>query len=262
MATQAKNASKSRRNVEGYERTRFNAVRHGILSRYTLLPWEDVDTYRNLLDALVAEHVPSGPTEEHLVEEVAGVIWRKRRLRMAEGAVLRRALTKIRSPEQETITAALIHSDVEKFARRNETQIASVRADRTMLARAKEFLGLGRAHAYEKALNTLDEQTRERWAEVSETRELELTPFVVEAHYEPNADGLLQFLENEMSANVRRQMELESKELIREQSIGEALKPCEFDGLVRYEIHLDRKLERMLTVLLRLKELRRGEDAP
>jgi hypothetical protein len=123
-----------------------------------------------------------------------------------------------------------------------------------MLARAKEFLGLERANAYEKALNSLDEQTRERWAEVS--RELELTPFVVEAHYEANADGLLQFLENEMSANVRRQMELESYEIIREQSIGEALRPSDFDGLIRYEVHLDRKLERMLAMLLRLKDLR------
>jgi len=35
---------------------------------------------------LAAEHAPKGPTEEHLVEEVAGIIWRKRRLRLAEAA--------------------------------------------------------------------------------------------------------------------------------------------------------------------------------
>jgi hypothetical protein len=50
-------------------------------------------------------------------------------------------------------------------------------------------------------------------------------------------------------------MELENTELIREQSFGEAFAPSEFDGLVRYEVHLDRKLERMLAMLLRLKEL-------
>ncbi len=67
----------------GTEVTRFNALKHGILSRYTVLPWEDEDEYRVLVDALVVEHAPSGPTEEHLVEELAGILWRKRRLRLA-----------------------------------------------------------------------------------------------------------------------------------------------------------------------------------
>ena len=73
----------------GYEETRFNALRHGVLSRYVVLPWEDGTEYRTLLDALAAEHAPDGPTEEHLVEELAGIIWRKRRLRMAEAALYR-----------------------------------------------------------------------------------------------------------------------------------------------------------------------------
>jgi hypothetical protein len=76
----------------GTEITRFNALRHGVLSRYTVLPWEDGDEYRALIAALMAEHAPQGPTEEHLVEELAGILWRKRRLRLAEAAAHRRAL--------------------------------------------------------------------------------------------------------------------------------------------------------------------------
>jgi hypothetical protein len=68
--------------AESYEATRFNALRHGVLSRFTVLPWEDQDEYCRLLDALVAEHKPKGPIEEHLIEEMAGVLWRKRRLRV------------------------------------------------------------------------------------------------------------------------------------------------------------------------------------
>jgi hypothetical protein len=75
-----------------YELARFNALRHGILSQYTVLPWEDREEYRALLEALVGEHHPRGPTEEHLVEELAGVIWRKRRLRIGESAAHHRAL--------------------------------------------------------------------------------------------------------------------------------------------------------------------------
>ena len=75
--------------ADSYEITRFNALRHGVLSRYTVLPWEDEDEYCKLLDAFVAEHKPKGPTEEHLVEEMVGVLWRKRRLRLAEAAAYR-----------------------------------------------------------------------------------------------------------------------------------------------------------------------------
>jgi hypothetical protein len=85
----------------GTEITRFNALRHGVLSRYTVLPWEDSDECEAAVASLVAEHQPQGPTEEHLVEELGGVLWRKRRLRLAEAAAHRRGL-KARSPTIDT----------------------------------------------------------------------------------------------------------------------------------------------------------------
>jgi hypothetical protein len=54
-----------------------------------------------------------------------------------------------------------------------------------------------------------------------------------------------------------RKKELANRPLIREQAFGEALDPDKLERLGRYEVHLDRKLERMLTMLLRLKDLRR-----
>src|SRR5271156_5528747 len=98
--------------ADGYEVTRFNALRHGVLSRYTVLPWEDQDEYCRLLDALVAEHKPKGPTEEHFVEEMVGVLWRKRRLRLAETAAYRRGLKNAVSPDQQVTNAALAHLDI------------------------------------------------------------------------------------------------------------------------------------------------------
>ena len=60
----------------GYEVSRLNAVRHGILSADTVLWWEDKLEYQSLLSALVQEYTPHGPTEAHLVKEIACVIWR------------------------------------------------------------------------------------------------------------------------------------------------------------------------------------------
>ena len=42
-----------------YDLARFNALRHGVLSQHTVLPWEDGNEYRVLVEALTAEHVSS-----------------------------------------------------------------------------------------------------------------------------------------------------------------------------------------------------------
>jgi hypothetical protein len=72
--------------LAAYDNSRMNAVQHGVLTRLTVLPWEDQSAYETLLTALEAEHQPHGPTQAHLVEELAGVLWRKRRLQRAEAA--------------------------------------------------------------------------------------------------------------------------------------------------------------------------------
>ena len=74
--------------------------------------------------------------------------------------------------------------------------------------------------------------------------------------------GLQHFLEKEVLPWFKtRRKELTSRPLIREQAFGEALDPDKLERLGRYEVHLDRKLERMLAMLLRLKDLRQGTVA-
>jgi hypothetical protein len=97
--------------ISSTEITRFNALRQGILSRYTVLPWEDAAEYQAIVEALAAEHQPQGLTEEHLVEELAGILWRKRRLRLAEAAAHRRGLMSALSPFRDTVKASLVHLD-------------------------------------------------------------------------------------------------------------------------------------------------------
>jgi hypothetical protein len=50
--------------------------------------------------------------------------------------------------------------------------------------------------------------------------------------------------------------ELEHRDTIREQAFGLAYASGKLEGLARYETHLDRKFERTLSALLRLRELR------
>jgi hypothetical protein len=255
----------------GAEITRFNALRHGVLSRYTVLPWENADEYHALVAALVAEHAPQGPTEEHLVEELAGVLWRKRRLRLAEAAAHRRGLEKTLPPYRETVKAALVHLDAADQSERvvdairatasdTEDDIREMQDEEAVTRRAHKLLGARRNDAYEAALAALREDTRQSWEDMlaREPDELEEgeTPLTADA------DGLRGFLEGEVFPWFEnRKKELANRPLIREQAFGEALDPDKLERLGRYEVHLDRKLERMLAMLLRLKQMRQGTVA-
>jgi hypothetical protein len=252
----------------GTEITRFNALRHGVLSRYTVLPWEDAEEYQVLVAALVAEHAPQGPTEEHLVEELAGILWRKRRLRLAEAAVHRRGLNGTLAPYRETVKVALVHLDatdeseplvdaIRATADETQEDMREMEEDEAMTRRALDLLGSRRNDRYDAALTALHADTRDSWADMlaREPNDLE------EGEESATADeaGLRRFLEGTvMPWFEARRKELDNRPLIREQAFGEALDPDKLERLSRYEVHLDRKLERMLAMLLRLKDLRRG----
>jgi hypothetical protein len=114
---------------------------------------------------------------------------------------------------------------------------------------------------YEAALAALREDTRDWWADC-----LARDPDEIDEGEEPaTADetGLRRFLEDTvmMPWFETRKKELAHRPLIREQAFGEALDPNKLERLGRYEVHLDRKLERMLSMLLRLKDLRQGAIA-
>jgi hypothetical protein len=252
----------------GTEITRFNALKHGLLSRYTVLPWEDADEYRALIAALASEHAPQGPTEEHLVEELAGIIWRKRRLRLAEAAALHRGLEDTFSPYGKTMKAALAYvgasnqsevvSDaVQATATDTDEEMTDIAADEAMTRRALALLCTTRNDAYEAALEALCEDTQGWWAGqlARDPRELDED----EAPATADANGLRRFLENDVLPWFEnRKKELTNRPLIREQAFGEALDPDKLERLGRYEVHLDRKFERTLAMLLRLKDLRQG----
>ena len=213
--------------ADSYELTRFNALRHGVLSQYTVLPWEDQREYCKLLDALVAEHKPKGPTEERLVEEMVGILWRKRRLRLAEAAAYRRGLKGTLPPDQQTIKAALVHLDIARqTANDTTTELVDLDQQQAMTARALDLLQGGKVRAYEKALGALSEETRERWEGLIRRKpELGLLSlFNEENRYTADSEGLFEFLQEVvMPSYESRRKELQNRPLIREQVFGDAI---------------------------------------
>jgi len=65
-----------------------NALKHGAFSRELILPGESRKDYERLLAELEAEYSPSGPTETYLVNRLASLLWRERRLQVYRQAML------------------------------------------------------------------------------------------------------------------------------------------------------------------------------
>jgi hypothetical protein len=254
-----------------YGVTRFNAIRHAVLSRYTVLPWEDGTEYLALLGALVAEHAPEGPTEDHLVEELAGIIWRKRRLRMAEAAVYRAKLRHDAggySGGDEIVGAALLpitgstegKATVGKAisATPSDTarELRDLRRDQLMTQRALNILEAGAPDAYERSVAALHDDTRDYWQEcLEDVTDGRLTSTAT-------AEALKAWIEHHWSEWYEQPTaELQHRGAIRDQAIGVAYAARGLDVSARYEVHLDRKLERTLAMLFRLRELRQPATA-
>jgi hypothetical protein len=229
-----------------YEVARFNALRHGLLSRYTVLPWEDGEEYRLLLEAFIVEHQPRGPTEEHLVEELVGIIWRKRRLRLGESAAHHRALKRASDPYQHTAEALInLAKDVEANCigdaiRATEEQTAEERADleddQAMTQEALRILASPSpsTSTYSRALAALRDDARSWWQE-----QLSWKPGDYEegqTPYRADAESLRRFLEAEILPwYEKRRQELDYRPLIRGQAFGEAVDPDRLERLARYE---------------------------
>ena len=72
---------------EGKAAVRLNALRHGLLSRETLLPGEDEEALRELGERLRAEMQPVGELENLLVDRIVSAYWRLRRLCRVEAGI-------------------------------------------------------------------------------------------------------------------------------------------------------------------------------
>lgn len=241
-----------------YEAVRFNAMKHGILSKLVVLAHEDHAEFDDLLAALINEHRPAGITERHLIEELATIIWRKRRVLQAEGARINEGLKSTLSSPKTVIPAAapfqsdlsgdhvdlpyLLNATTERIAERQQEADVDLVATR----KASAILAKGGPNAYEKARRALLPGSREWW-------DIQ----VGDEEYPATAEGLMEFIRESLEPLcVGMVQQARHTMAIKAQTLGQGLQAHRFEKLNRYETHLDRKFERTLAMLLKLKDLR------
>ena len=165
--------------TRNYQTVKFNAMKHGILSRLTVLPHEDAGEFSNIYEALLEEHKPTGMTEQHLVEELASIMWRKRRVLMAEAASINRGLNSLLSnhlgdspiPASVPFEKGLSNRDIDLHTLMKETpeeateRHMDTKIDLAATQKAAKILTKGGKDAYEIALRTLLSDSRDWWDE-------------------------------------------------------------------------------------------------
>ena len=117
--------------------------------------------------------------------------------------------------------------------------------------KARAILSKGGDRAYERALRVLLPDTREWWE-----------GYVEDEEYAADATGLAAFIDEHVTAFVLEQeKEARHHDAIVNQTLGEGLQAYKLEKLSRYETHLDRKFERTLAMLIKLKDLRNNKNA-
>jgi len=82
------NQSTGPRTPEGKQRSRLNALRHGLTGQTVLLPTEDAQAYQSFCDQFVVHYQPVGPVERQLVQTIADTSWRLNRISAMEHSSL------------------------------------------------------------------------------------------------------------------------------------------------------------------------------
>jgi len=76
--------SRGPKTTAGRAAVRFNALKHGLTAKETVLPGEDHKEFEQFRQAFLDEHQPASPTEAVLVNQIAMSAWRLRRAQRLE----------------------------------------------------------------------------------------------------------------------------------------------------------------------------------
>lgn len=265
--------------IIGYDASKYNALKHGILSKYTVMHWENRDDYDALLSSLIDEYKPTNATEEHLVEELAGIIWRKMRLRYAEMSSLQTSLSRNIGLEvfssKDCVKEALLSSsdklksfDIKQAVLSNEEETMNelTKTNNKFKCCLLSQQIIAQSNSYDDALLALDEEDRSDWinnwlGEDEENQTQEDQEQFSDEYYTASTGDLLLYIENLKKRYESRIYELENRSKVKHQTLGKTFfYDKELNKYMRYESHLDKKFEKTLAILIRLQDLRKEHN--
>ena len=278
------------RTTAGKRRSRYNARKHGIFSQEAVLKDESRPQYDSVLAGLIDYFQPVGSPEELLVEKLATLLWRQRRLIIAEGAEIKRGVAFIESenafeigqeiqrieeerrPDLTNLLDAqaglmnriqnpiVLKSCIESLVElRDQIEADGLDEERDLTILEKIYGD----HRRFRVSHTLLDHYRV-WQYTSIASEEECTS---EGYASPSqcVRNVLDEIDREMRRLKEFQKSQASIEASRNKFDRLRLQVPDspaLDRLLRYEASLDRSFDRALSQLERLQRMRRGQPVP
>ena len=266
------------RTVRGKQRSKYNATKYAIFSRVALLESEPRSELNSILEGLKEYFYPRGAPEGILVDKLATLFWRYRRLLIAEAAEIRKRVA-FPDFDKENESSKFIRVLIEEEDA-EDTGLMSRIADPEVLEKCLGLLrdlkaGIKRSGfdgSRDSAILTKlygKCDTENEKGTLFERYPISLSPANCSGEErqqngsspEQCANSFLRELEEEIE-RLERYESIESKRMESEtlrQYVPDSSQP---DRLLRYESSLERNIDRTLSQLERLQRMRAGQPVP
>lgn len=257
----------------GKKRSKLNAVRHGIYSKVALLPGESRAEFDMLLNGLHYDFEPQGKLETMLVEKLAVLSWRYRRLLIAEAAEIGRKAQRLLRWERE-----------EREERKANEPFDQERQHRGLVDRILNPIVFDHCMRVLDAVRTevrnhgFDSDQAEQWLRdvygtdrpVSLFSYYRMIRALAKASPERLDPSTAKEYSQKFAAQVGREMHyfalreherklIEADRLRLESVRRNVPDSSQLDRLLRYEANIERAFDRTLTQLERLQRMRLGQ---
>ena len=269
------------RTRQGKERSKHNALKHGVFSKQVVLPDESDAEFHALLDGLRNDFQPEGTLEDVLVEKLAALFWRNRRLIIAESAEIQKGVKFLawdkEQRQQETAhstSGIMIH--IGGIVRRISNPILLQRS-LDLLEKLRRNLG-DNGFDQEKDMSILIQlygSNPDRWAETlldfyslfsysaglpEDVRQQKGLSSPEE--YKNFVIGRIWDEIERLNGYKRARARIESSRMKLEALSRNVPDAPQLDRLLRYETAISREIDRTLNQLERLQRMRRGQPVP
>jgi hypothetical protein len=125
---------------------------------------------------------------------------------------------------------------------------------------------IAESNSYDDALAVLSEEDQDNWVnnwlgEDEEEQTQEDEEQFADEYYTASTEDLLLYIEDLKKRYENRIYELENRSKVKHQALGKTFfHDKELNKYMRYESHLDKKFEKTLAMLIRLKDLRKEHN--
>lgn len=269
------------RTPQGKQKSKRNALKYGIFSQEVLLEGESRAVFNSMLNKLRYDLKAEGEVEEILVDKLAVILWRQRRIIISEGGEIRMkteffdldqkrvqhdqmiALTSFdiqyggyvsQTANPEVIDKCLellqeLHGNIEKkgFEEKSDKAILTrLYGDPERSFRVEKTL----LDSYSACLNVIRSTASDGRQSQSDGPEQYKDYFLAKIS-EQIEEFRFYRIDRALIEDHRRHVELLRRSV-----------PDQLDRLIRYESHLERNFDRTLSQLERLQRMRKGQPVP